>query len=709
MRFNETKRVPLIALAAVAMTQVAMAGGHAMSKTIGEVTALMPEASTADAASELADGQSGDTAFPFLGAIKPLATVGEIDAQTGNALTGYPDGNAAWLLDDETVRVTYQSESYGVMSIKRGGGETYGWKMDNGVTFTGSHIHTIDYDRRSFADFLKTSAPASDMVIRSGHLFSTIYNQFGEEVRARADGGRWGNQTLADGTLVEFNDKHTLSEGDFFFQSFCGAYYEEPNKYGPGLGFADALWLTAEEWNIQEMFEGTGVDTHDTLGLASVVVDIDSAVAYTVPALGQSGYEKILPINPKHPDYVVLVMAGYNHGVEPAPMRIYVGKKGVDANNQPVDQAGSASTRDKFLARNGLLYGKVYGMAIPNSEYARLGIDSVDTSEKMLDAYLTDANAPDQFTARFFPTSYQWGGWDQTVSVRETEVFLWQAKNEQPSGYTFFVGDSKTEHPAVDPDINNQRYIQNMTNKGGMLGVTLTNFVNEIREADGDLPDAVSASVVRTLPAVDGALTLKVADKGIKHGGQGTHATWEDGRAQSVAPDGLMWVKTADADLLIVDEDSGNEFGERKYVITLDPETMLPAQPNTGYFLAMAGGKKNPRAEQGVSAYGNTFSKANSSEFSGTWNVTGLVAQKSDGSFYSQEELAGTGMQRVNETATLAESTFIGVLQHKTESGGAVAKNKADMGGQILMFNIQLPQEGLKIAKRGANAKLAQN
>jgi hypothetical protein len=55
---------------------------------------------------------SGDTAFPFLSAMKPLATVGEVDAETGMALTGYPDGNAAWLADEDTVRVAYQSESY---------------------------------------------------------------------------------------------------------------------------------------------------------------------------------------------------------------------------------------------------------------------------------------------------------------------------------------------------------------------------------------------------------------------------------------------------------------------------------------------------------------------------------------------------------------------------------------------------------------------
>jgi hypothetical protein len=281
--------------------------------------------------------------------------------------------------------------------------------------------------------------------------------------------------------------------------------------------------------------------------------------------------------------------------------------------------------------------------------------------------------------------------------VKETDVFKWQLAEEQPTGYTFFVGDSKTEHPAVDPDVNNQRYIQNMTNKGGMLGVTLTNFVNEIRAANGDLPESVAVDVVRTLPAIDGSLTLKVADKGVKHGGEGTHATWKDGTAKTTQPDGLLWVKTADADLLIVDEDSGNEFGERKFLITLDPKTMKPAQPETGYFLAMAGGKKNPRAEKGVSAYGGTFKKANSSEFSGTWNVTALVSKKSDGSFYNRDEIAGMGQQRINELSTLAESTFIGVLQHKAESAGAVAEQKADMGGQMFMFNIRLPQEGLKI------------
>ena len=35
-----------------------------------------------------------------------------------------------------------------------------------------------------------------------------------------------------------------------------------------------------------------------------------------------------------------------------------------------------------------------------------------------------------------------------------------------------------------------------------------------------------------------------------------------------------MWVKTADADVLIVDEDSGNDLGEQNFALRLDPETL---------------------------------------------------------------------------------------------------------------------------------------
>jgi len=397
------------------------------TRNIGQTVALMPEASTADQQSELLDGKSGDTNFPYA-KFKVLATVGEIDPITKQALTGYPDGNAAWLKDNNTVRVVYQSESYATMS-----NETYPWVMETGVKFTGSHIHAIDYDRSKFASFLSNnSGPASEMFKASGHLFDRVFNVFGQEVKPKTTSasdlaGKWGNQTKPDGTLVEFISGSPasgstpavkdmrLTQADFFFHSFCGSFYETANKYGTGIGFADDIWLMGEEWNIgSSMFadpDGSGPlkgfdVANGTMGLASMVVDVKNEVAYTAPALGQAGYEKLLPINSGHQDYVVIVASGYNHDINPAPLKVYVGRKNFGADGKVVDQSSSSvSERDKFLARNGLLYGQLYGMALDASTYSTLGISTVDADSKMLDAYLVNANAPTSFSARYYPTS----------------------------------------------------------------------------------------------------------------------------------------------------------------------------------------------------------------------------------------------------------------------------------------------------------------
>lgn len=244
-------------------------------KTIGQTTALIPEASTADDASERIDRQSGDIDFAF-GKFKPLATVGEVDATTGLALTGYPDGNAAWLLDEDTIRVAYQSESYGTQS-----NETYPQVLSSGATITGSKIHTIDYKREAFADFLNNDQPASTMVEGSGFLFDTLYNVFGEEVISRNAGGLWGNQTTQDGQIIEFKDDFQLNQADFFLQSLCGSVYEKANKFGDGIGFTDDVWLAAEEWNIQGIFPNGNGDALETMGLASISVDVANGVAYT--------------------------------------------------------------------------------------------------------------------------------------------------------------------------------------------------------------------------------------------------------------------------------------------------------------------------------------------------------------------------------------------------------------------------------------------
>ncbi|MEL6679271.1 MAG: calcium-binding protein [Pseudomonadota bacterium] len=691
------RTLPLAAALLATTALTAVADGHASLVKIGETTALVAEASTADDPAELVNGQSADTDFPYISRMKALATVGEVDATTGDALTGWPDGHAAWLTDEDTVRIAYQSESYATMST-----ETYGWEMTSGVKFTGSHLHFIDYDRSGLAEFMGNDDAASTMVKGSGHVFSTIYNVFGDEVLPKSEGGVWGNQVLPDGTHVDFAPDMMLNadNADFFFQSFCGAFYEQPHKWGEGIGFEDHIYMMAEEWKITSMFNKGSRDEPDLvfepdngMGLASLVVDIANETAYTAPALGQTGYEKIMPINSQHPDYVVLVLSGYNHDREPAPLKIYVGRKGADVNGTPI--SANAPERDQFLARNGLLHGKIYGMAVANALYGGLGIDEIDTESKMLDDYMTDPDAADSFPAMFVPTSYQWGGWDNPVAVKDTEMNRWQMPSEQPLGHTFFVGDSKVEHPMVDPDVSHTRWAHNLTNKGGVVAITLPGILAELEAADGALPEALSASVVRTLAAVDGALTLDVASKGIKHGGEGTHATWEDGRAQVVAPDGGYWVKASNADVLIIDEDSGNDLGERKLAVVVDPETMKPTEMAKGYFLAMAGGGNSPRAAAGATALGGAIDKPRTSEFSGTWSLTGLLSKKDDGSFYTMDELAGTGLQEVAGAVPINDQMLMGVVQHRTASGGQVKNVQADRGGQIFMFQLNLPDAAM--------------
>ena len=671
-----TVQITLGAALLLSTTLSAYAGAHGQ-KTIGQTTALIPEAGLPT--NELADGKSANTNFPFA-KFKALATVGEVDAETGMALTGYPDGQAAWLADGDTVRVAYQSESYATMGSAPKP-ETYPWEMANGVTFTGSHIHTIDFDRAAFAAFMSNDDAAATMVKGSGKLFDTVYNAFGEVVAKPSFdpsdlAGKWGNQTRPDGTFIPFAADFRLSAADFFFQSFCGAWYEQANKYGEGLGFADDIWLAAEEWAIGSMFPAGAADANATMGLAAVAVDIANSTAYTVPALGQTGYEKMMPINSGHKDYVVIVTSGYNHDQEPSPLKVYVGMKDRLPDGSMIDYA-TANERDSFLARNGLLFGKLYGMAVSTETAASL-VAEPNPAAKMMEEYIGNQDAPATFAANFVPTSYQWGGWDQPVAVQDTEMMLWEAEDEQPEGHIYFNGDSKVEHVAADPS-GAPRYFANMTQNGGLLSIDFGAF-----EFDGEaLPALLPANVTRTVGAWDGALTLEIGGEGkVKDGDASTHL--EAGAAKMVAPDGLYWAKTADGDYLIVDEDSGNDYGERKYVLSLDGDLNVTA----GHLLGLAGGKYSARYEAGVSALGGAFTKPGTAEFSGSWPVTALIARKDDGTFYSMDELAGTGRQDIRGTIPTSGQTYIGVVQARPESSGAVEANGSDAGGQIFMFTM---------------------
>jgi hypothetical protein len=198
---------------------------------IGSTTALIPEASDAAASgAPIVDGQSGDVAFAF-GNLKPLATIGErsvCDASLGEKIVGVPDGLGAYLIDDETVRVVVQSESYGPLQF-----ESYPIFVNDGAaTFSGSHVQYVDYSRESMATFMESSEPASMMVSGMGEVIKNVINLKGEPVGPRVRGGpttvgaHYGNAD-ADGNYVVSSPP---SVADWFFQSLCSAHLEQKHQ-----------------------------------------------------------------------------------------------------------------------------------------------------------------------------------------------------------------------------------------------------------------------------------------------------------------------------------------------------------------------------------------------------------------------------------------------------------------------------------------------
>jgi hypothetical protein len=172
------KTTPAASLMAEVMTNFKPIGSH--TEHICEATDIL----YADPPVEIADGKSGDVGYPY-GDIKVLCTVGEYLPSTGYMLVGVPDGMGAMLKDDSTVRIVFQSESYGPMYY-----ESYPFIVNpDGASFTGSHVMYVDYDRDMLAEFMSNGNSAEGMVKDAGNLIETVYNLKGNLVEKRAEDG----------------------------------------------------------------------------------------------------------------------------------------------------------------------------------------------------------------------------------------------------------------------------------------------------------------------------------------------------------------------------------------------------------------------------------------------------------------------------------------------------------------------------------------
>lgn len=658
---------------------------------IGTHTAHICEATDATNSTVVPmDGQSGDTDYPF-GDIKVLATVGEYNSETGYMLVGVPDGIGAMLLDDETVRIVFQSESYGPILNY----ESYPVIVnDNGASFTGSHIMYVDYDRQMLSEFMDHDDSAAAMVKGSGEMVFAAYNLHGQLIGDRpqqgcADAPHFSN-TDADGCgewNYIMNSNEPANGVDWLMQSLCSAHLEEAHQWGAGLGVENDLFITNEEWT-------SFVAGSNFTGLGVHVVDLANYVLYATGVFTLGGMEKIVEVNCGHPDYVCFSPSGYNgafgvssplrQGTRPdgtsyvwpqdiVPARLYVGKKGVNA-------AGEAS--DHFLARNGLMYGQLYGFA---QNYTSLSRDHWHKAENRTNG--------DYVEGGFYPIDWRWDGQVKPFTQDGSWFFqhltydgleFWNGQGRDTSGF-------KAEHNTPDP-YGNPRFMQGST--AGYFGIYDFTGVTALLDGDG-FPSMIPA--VYTCLQGETDITAQVELGGKGQYANGANASYNHDRGQEPGEgkvtfedvDGLEWIASSESDYgyLVIQEDSGNDFGERMFITPIQLDA-----PLTYYFVAMSGGPANTRnGVYNVGVPAKTNVQGGNHEFSGIVDLSGMLAKNpTTGAFMA---MAGNGYSKrtAEQMVSINDKTIVLNLQAHNLNSGVIATFNGDRGGQVYAFEPELP------------------
>jgi hypothetical protein len=698
-------------------------------KPIGSITEHICEATDAawSATAVVADGHSGDREYPH-GDIKVLATMGEYLPSTGYMLVGVPDGMGAYLTDASTVRIVFQSESYGPLNwwcTSLGCGDSYPFIVNsNGASFTGSHVMYVDYDRAKLAEFMDgTYSSAESMIKDAGNAIHQAYNLAGNLIEPRVKTGtgcttnpHYSN-TDPNGCNANWNQimlGAAPERADWVMQSLCSAHLEERHQWGGALGVEDTLFITNEEW--------TSFTTgSDYTGIPAHVIDMATMTAYAAGVFTLGGFEKIVEFNCGHPDYVCFAPSGYNGnfdvdktaeaarknalGVRPdgtsyvfpkyiVPARVYVGVKGKDA-------AGATSTG--FLARNGLAYGKVYGFATDVAQ---------TTGGRFQEDWHKNVALPgDTVVGAFYPIDWQWdgtvrtfmydGSWDFQHKTSDN-LYFWN-QGGSSTGSTFDTyGSCKTEHNSPDP-YGGPRVMQ--TSTCGYFGIYdlsgVTALLTAAKAAGTWFPTKIPSTYTNLQGERDITSQIVLGGKGVSANGNDQKYFVDSQTAYDAGPgggkntfediDGFEWIAAAGTTdgYVIIQEDGGNWFGERTFISKVRTDGV----PMTYYFIAMSGGRKNTRmlADVGVPAHTNDGVWASSAhEFSGVIDLSGMLAKDANGNFIA---VAGVGAtKRAQEKLIpINNKTIAFGLQAHQLSAGIIRAMSGDRGGQLYAYQPSIP------------------
>ena len=166
-------------------------------------------------------------------------------------------------------------------------------------------------------------------------------------------------------------------------------------------------------------------------------------------------------------------------------------------------------------------------------------------------------------------------------------------------------------------------------------------------------------------------------------------STDEDGKVTFEDIDGLEMIYTPTGMHVVLQEDSGNRLGER-CLISSPLEHDDDGKELTYYMVAVSGGSENTRMMEGVGIPAGANAGAGAHEFSGIFDLSGLL-RKEGGSFALSANEKGYRKREEDAQVELNDKYIILNLQASNFEAGAMKHFGADTGGQIMIYKPNLP------------------
>ncbi len=290
------------------------------------------------------------------------------------------------------------------------------------------------------------------------------------------------------------------------------------------------------------------------------------------------------------------------------------------------------------------------------------------------------------------------------------------------NGRGYDASGSKTEHNSPDTRPGQTAFIQGST--AGYFGHYYVNDITAALDGEGDFPAELDATyfvyqgeqditgqinlngaglynIVEECPGAEDATVNCDSDFSVK-------STFED-------IDGLEVIAAEEGLFVVLQEDSGNDLGERMFISSV-LEHDADGEELTYHYMAQSGGKYDTRMSSGVGIPATASGGGGSHEFSGVIDLSGMLA-KTDGmrrrrGLRATKSSKGTKAtkapkshdvkdpvdqfmikahdgeaKRVAELKVPINDKLIALgLQSHNYYSGIIEAFKADRGGQVLVY-----------------------